>query len=119
MCIEPCGAMRVPAIIYADENLIRDMDDKVYDIATLSGSRVTIGVIAFPLAASRSSTFGGVGNDDPVVFFLSRRLIATRSWRGRKAIRFSSCSEPMFRRGADRTVKPPAVGNSLSRLGSR
>ena len=32
--IEPYGAMRVPAIIYADENLIRDMDDKVYDQAT-------------------------------------------------------------------------------------
>jgi tRNA-splicing ligase RtcB len=27
--IEPQGAMRVPAIIYADETLIRDMDDKV------------------------------------------------------------------------------------------
>jgi len=27
--IEPHGAMRVPAIIYADEALIRDMDDKV------------------------------------------------------------------------------------------
>jgi tRNA-splicing ligase RtcB len=31
---EPDGAMRVPAIIYADENLIRDMDDKVYEQAT-------------------------------------------------------------------------------------
>ena len=31
--IEPRGAMRVPAIIYADENLIRDMDDKVYEQA--------------------------------------------------------------------------------------
>jgi tRNA-splicing ligase RtcB (3'-phosphate/5'-hydroxy nucleic acid ligase) len=31
--IEPHGAMRVPAIIYADEKLIRDMDDKVYDQA--------------------------------------------------------------------------------------
>jgi len=31
--IEPFGAMRVPAIIYADENLIRDMDDKVYEQA--------------------------------------------------------------------------------------
>ena len=30
-CIEPQGAMRVPAIIYADEKLIRDMDDKVYE----------------------------------------------------------------------------------------
>ncbi|HUL90145.1 MAG TPA: RtcB family protein [Pseudolabrys sp.] len=31
--IEPHGAMRVPAIIYADEKLMRDMDDKVYDQA--------------------------------------------------------------------------------------
>lgn len=39
--VEPQGAMRVPAIIYADENLIRDMDDKVYEqaanVATLPG----------------------------------------------------------------------------------
>ncbi len=39
--IEPYGAMRVPAIIYADENLIRAMDDKVYEqaanVATLPG----------------------------------------------------------------------------------
>ena len=39
--IEPHGAMRVPAIIYADETLIRDMDDKVYEqavnVATLPG----------------------------------------------------------------------------------
>lgn len=32
--VEPTGAMRVPAIIYANEQLIRDMDDKVYDQAT-------------------------------------------------------------------------------------
>jgi hypothetical protein len=32
--IEPHGAMRVPAIIYADEDLIRNMDDKVYEQAT-------------------------------------------------------------------------------------
>ena len=32
--VEPHGAMRVPAIIYADEALIRDMDDKVYEQAT-------------------------------------------------------------------------------------
>jgi tRNA-splicing ligase RtcB (3'-phosphate/5'-hydroxy nucleic acid ligase) len=31
--IERQGAMRVPAIIYADEKLIRDMDDKVYEQA--------------------------------------------------------------------------------------
>lgn len=31
--IEPHGGMRVPAIIYADESLIRGMDDKVYEQA--------------------------------------------------------------------------------------
>ena len=39
--VEPHGAMRVPAVIYADENLIRDMDDKVFEqavnVATLPG----------------------------------------------------------------------------------
>ncbi len=39
--IEPHGAMRVPAIIYADEGLIRDIDEKVYEqaanVATLPG----------------------------------------------------------------------------------
>lgn len=39
--IEPHGAMRVPAVIYADADLIRDMDDKVYEqaanVATLPG----------------------------------------------------------------------------------
>ncbi len=39
--IEPHGAMRVPAIIYADEGLLRDIDDKVYEqaanVATLPG----------------------------------------------------------------------------------
>ncbi|MDE2462501.1 MAG: RtcB family protein, partial [Alphaproteobacteria bacterium] len=32
--IDPIGAMRVPAIIYADEKLIRDMDEKVYTQVT-------------------------------------------------------------------------------------
>ena len=32
--IEPYGAMRVPAIIYADEDLIRAMDDKVHEQVT-------------------------------------------------------------------------------------
>jgi tRNA-splicing ligase RtcB len=31
--IEPTGAMQVPAIIYADEELVRAMDDKVYEQA--------------------------------------------------------------------------------------
>src|SRR5262249_59884397 len=29
--IDPHGAMRVPAIVYGDERLISDMDDKVYE----------------------------------------------------------------------------------------
>jgi tRNA-splicing ligase RtcB len=29
--IEPTGAMRVPAVIYAGEGLIREMDEKVYE----------------------------------------------------------------------------------------
>jgi tRNA-splicing ligase RtcB len=32
--IAPYGKMRVPAVIYASESLIRDMDDKVYDQVT-------------------------------------------------------------------------------------
>lgn len=39
--VPPTGKMRVPAIIYATEDLIRDMDDKVYtqvtNVATLPG----------------------------------------------------------------------------------
>jgi tRNA-splicing ligase RtcB len=39
--VPPAGAMRVPAVIYADETLIRAMDDKVYEqvtnVATLPG----------------------------------------------------------------------------------
>ncbi len=39
--IAPFGKMRVPAVIYADEALIREMDDKVYEqvtnVATLPG----------------------------------------------------------------------------------
>jgi tRNA-splicing ligase RtcB (3'-phosphate/5'-hydroxy nucleic acid ligase) len=39
--VEPFGAMRVPAIIYASEALLREMDDKVFgqatNVATLPG----------------------------------------------------------------------------------
>lgn len=39
--IPPFGAMRVPAIIYATEALVQDMDEKVYEqvtnVATLPG----------------------------------------------------------------------------------
>jgi tRNA-splicing ligase RtcB len=33
-CIAPFGKMRVPAVIFASETLIRDMDEKVYEQAT-------------------------------------------------------------------------------------
>ena len=40
-CIAPFGKMRVPAVIYASESLMRDMDEKVYEqvtnVATLPG----------------------------------------------------------------------------------
>ncbi|HBA83982.1 MAG TPA: RNA-splicing ligase RtcB [Verrucomicrobia bacterium] len=36
--IEPKGAMRVPGILYADETLVREMDEKVYDqVANVAG----------------------------------------------------------------------------------
>jgi tRNA-splicing ligase RtcB len=80
--IEPHGAMRVPAIIYADENLIRDMDDKVYEqvtnVATLPGIVQASyampdahwgygfpigGVAAFDAAEGGVVSAGGVGFD--------------------------------------------------------
>jgi tRNA-splicing ligase RtcB len=80
--IEPHGAMRVPAIIYADEDLIRDMDDKVYEqavnVAALPGivqaSYVMPdahwgygfpigGVAAFDADAGGVVSAGGVGFD--------------------------------------------------------
>jgi tRNA-splicing ligase RtcB len=80
--IEPQGAMRVPAVIYADENLIRDMDNKVYEqaanVAMLPGivhaSYVMPdahwgygfpigGVAAFDAEAGGVVSAGGVGFD--------------------------------------------------------
>ncbi len=76
------GAMRVPAIIYATEDLIRDMDDKVFDqvtnVATLPGIvRASYampdahwgygfpigGVAAFDAEAGGVISAGGVGFD--------------------------------------------------------
>ncbi len=80
--IEPHGAMRVPAILYADEDLIRDMDDKVYEqaanVAALPGIvRASYampdahwgygfpigGVAAFDPAQGGVVSAGGVGFD--------------------------------------------------------
>jgi tRNA-splicing ligase RtcB len=80
--IEPHGKMRVPAVIYADESLIRGMDLKVYEqinnVATLPGIvRASYampdahwgygfpigGVAAFDASAGGVVSAGGVGFD--------------------------------------------------------
>jgi tRNA-splicing ligase RtcB (3'-phosphate/5'-hydroxy nucleic acid ligase) len=80
--IEPEGGMRVPAIIYADEDLIRGMDDKVYvqavNVAMLPGIVKASyampdahwgygfpigGVAAFDADAGGVVSAGGVGFD--------------------------------------------------------
>ena len=45
--IEPRGAMHVPAIIYADEDLIRGMDDKVFEQAVNVGRRELATAVGF------------------------------------------------------------------------
>ena len=80
--IEPTGAMRVPGVIYADENLIRDMDEKVYEqtanVAMLPGVVKAVyvmpdahwgygfpigGVAAFDADEGGVISAGGVGFD--------------------------------------------------------
>jgi tRNA-splicing ligase RtcB len=66
--IEPRGAMRVPAIIYADEDLIRGMDDKVFEqavnVATLPG--IVAASYAMPDAHwGYGFPIGGVAAFDP------------------------------------------------------
>jgi len=66
--IEPTGAMRVPGIIYADETLLRDMDDKVFtqtvNVATLPG--IVGAVYAMPDAHwGYGFPIGGVAAFDP------------------------------------------------------
>ncbi len=80
--IAPRGAMRVPAVIYASEPLIRDMDHKVYEqacnVAMLPGIVQAVyvmpdahwgygfpigGVAAFDAEAGGVISAGGVGFD--------------------------------------------------------
>ncbi|MGH6805622.1 MAG: RtcB family protein [Ensifer adhaerens] len=66
--IEPTGAMRVPAIIFADEQLIAEMDDKVgqqaCNVATLPG--IVSASIAMPDAHwGYGFPIGGVAAFDP------------------------------------------------------
>ncbi len=66
--IEPVGAMRVPGIIYADEQLLRDMDDKVFtqtaNVAALPG--IVRAAYAMPDAHwGYGFPIGGVAAFDP------------------------------------------------------
>ena len=66
--IEPFGKMRVPAVIYADEALIREMDDKVFEqitnVATLPG--IVQAAYAMPDAHwGYGFPIGGVAAFDP------------------------------------------------------
>jgi tRNA-splicing ligase RtcB len=66
--IEPHGGMRVPAVLYADEDLIRAMDDKVYEqaanVATLPG--IVEAAYAMPDAHwGYGFPIGGVAAFDP------------------------------------------------------
>jgi len=66
--IEPKGSMRVPGILYADEQLVREMDDKVCDqvsnVATLPG--IVKASFAMPDAHwGYGFPIGGVGAFDP------------------------------------------------------
>lgn len=67
-CIEPTGQMRVPGIIYAGEQLVHDMDDKVREqltnVATLPG--IQRAVYAMPDAHwGYGFPIGGVAAFDP------------------------------------------------------
>ena len=66
--IQPAGAMRVPAVLYADETLLRDMDDKVREqlvnVATLPG--IVRAAYAMPDAHwGYGFPIGGVAAFDP------------------------------------------------------
>ena len=66
--IQPIGAMRVPAIIYADAQLLLDMDQKVYEqiinVATLPG--IVEAAYAMPDAHwGYGFPIGGVAAFDP------------------------------------------------------
>jgi tRNA-splicing ligase RtcB len=66
--IEPSGRMRVPAVIYADEDLIRGMDDKVFDqaanVAALPGI-VTASYVMPDAHWGYGFPIGGVAAFDP------------------------------------------------------
>ena len=106
--IEPQGAMRVPAIIYADENLMRDMDYKVYEqavnVAMLPGIvRASYAMpdahwgYGFPIGgvAAFDPDQGGVVSAGGVGFDISCGVRTMLS--GTQSVRYRACSEGVGR----------------------
>jgi tRNA-splicing ligase RtcB len=122
--IEPHGAMRVPGIIYASEDLIRDMDAKVYEqvtnVATLRGiERASYAMpdahwgYGFPIGgvAAFDADRGGVVSAGGVGFDISCgvRLLGTGLTRQQV--------EPLKKRIADELSRSiPAGVGSIGRL---
>ena len=109
--IEPHGAMRVPGILFADEALIRGMDDKVYtqtvNVATLPGIVGASyampdahwgygfpigGVAAFDPEADGVISAGGVGFD----ISCGVRLLATGLSAGQVVERQQTLADRLF-----------------------
>jgi len=72
--VQPTGAMRVPAVLFADEALLRDMDDKVHEqltnVATLPG--IVGAAYAMPDAHwGYGFPIGGVAAFDPTAGVVS------------------------------------------------
>ena len=126
--IEPHGAMRVPAIIYADENLIRDMDDKVFEqavnVATLPGivaaptpCRMPIGVTGSRADSLFRQIPAGVGSKG--VAFSSAchgagralsRHAALKRWSGRKIVDDLASEGILIRSPSTRGIAEEAPG---------
>ena len=123
--IEPTGAMRVPAVLYADEALLRDMDDKVREqlcnVARLPGIVGAAyampdahwgygfpigGVAAFDAERGGVVSAGGVGFDISCgVRTLLPTARARRSCRAGASRARARARDP-GRRGQHRTTAP-------------
>src|SRR3989304_9404195 len=66
--VAPRGAMRVPAVIYADEQLVHDMDDKVFEQVTNVATLPGIGKASYAMPDAHwgyGFPIGGVAAFDP------------------------------------------------------
>jgi tRNA-splicing ligase RtcB len=131
--IEPKGPMRVPAIIYADEELIRGMDDKVYDqaanVAALPGIVTASYVMpdahwgyGFPIGgvAAFDPDDGGVVSAGGVGFDIScgvRTILTGSSWPrlGPCNMHLPTRSTARFRPGSAAKAPLPSMTPTLTR----